>query len=202
MVASIAMYPNNSVKNSFIYTQLNVKTILLQTIPFSISIVFSSIWPIDRTLSGATNPGQSGSGSYGNEGVLRIPKISSITGASPSDSLVSYPGHSLGESYLSAEMQSVYSTAPAGCAIKFSESNYLWSILYNENFFELSVHTTGKKKDYQLWKKHTDVLQLRNVPNYLRLPTQFPIFIYCCPVGFIINEETASTSHVYLSQVS
>ena len=30
------------------------------------------------------------------EGVLRIPQSSSITGTSPSDCLVSYPGHSLG----------------------------------------------------------------------------------------------------------
>ena len=41
---------------------------------------FSSIWPIDRTLSGATTPGQSGHGSDGNEGVLRIPQSSCITG--------------------------------------------------------------------------------------------------------------------------
>ena len=32
----------------------------------------SSIWPIDSALSGATTPGQSGPGSQGNEGVLRI----------------------------------------------------------------------------------------------------------------------------------
>ena len=51
---------------------------------------FSSIWPIDRTLSSATNPRQSEPGSGGNEGVL-----SSITGTSPSDCLVSYPRHSL-----------------------------------------------------------------------------------------------------------
>ena len=31
------------------------------------------IWLIDRTLSGATTSGQSGHGSGGNEGVLRIP---------------------------------------------------------------------------------------------------------------------------------
>ena len=37
--------------------------------------------PIDRTLSGATTPGQSGPGSDGNEGVLCIPKSFSITGA-------------------------------------------------------------------------------------------------------------------------
>ena len=46
-------------------------------------------------------------------GVLRIPQSSSITGNLQSDCLVSYPGHSLGESYPFAEKQSVYSTAPA-----------------------------------------------------------------------------------------
>ena len=52
----------------------------------------SSIWPIDRTLSGATTPGQSGPGSNGNEEVFCIPQSSRITGASPSDCL----GHSFG----------------------------------------------------------------------------------------------------------
>ena len=56
----------------------------------------SSIWPIDRTLSGATTLGQSGPGSDGNEGVLHFPQISSISGTSPSDCLVSYTGHSWG----------------------------------------------------------------------------------------------------------
>ena len=41
----------------FVYTQLNVKTILFQTIQFNISKQFSSIWPIDRILSGATKSG-------------------------------------------------------------------------------------------------------------------------------------------------
>ena len=67
-----------------------------------------STWPIDRTLSGATTPGQSGPGSNGNEEVLRIPQSSSITGAWQSDCLMSYPGHSIGESYASAEMYSVH----------------------------------------------------------------------------------------------
>ena len=51
---------------------------------------FSSIWSIDRTLSGATTPGQSEPRSDSYEGVLHIPQSSSITGASPSDCLVSY----------------------------------------------------------------------------------------------------------------
>ena len=76
------------------------------------------------TLSGATTPGQSGPGSNGNKGVLHIPQSSSSTGASPSDCLVSYPGHSLGESYPSVEMQSVYSTAPADWAT-YEVSNHL-----------------------------------------------------------------------------
>ena len=53
----------------------------------------TSIWPIDRILSGATTPGQSEPESDDNERVLCIPQNSSITGASPSDCLVSYPGY-------------------------------------------------------------------------------------------------------------
>ena len=41
-----------------------------------------------------------------------IPHSSSIIGTSPSGCLVSYPGHSLGGFDPSAEMQSVYSSAP------------------------------------------------------------------------------------------
>ena len=80
---------------------------------------FSSIQPIDRTLSDATTAGQIGPGCDGNEGVLCIPQNFSIPGASPSDCLVSYAGHSLGVSYLSAEMQSMYSAAPANWANTF-----------------------------------------------------------------------------------
>ncbi len=61
---------------------------------------FSSIGPI----SGATSPGQSGPGSDGNKGVLRIPQSSSITGTSPSDCLL-------------GEVLSVYSTALTDWAI-------------------------------------------------------------------------------------
>ena len=35
---------------------LNIKTVPVQVIQFSISTQISSIWPIDRTLSGATSP--------------------------------------------------------------------------------------------------------------------------------------------------
>ena len=71
----------------FVYTQLNIKTVLFQAIQFSGSTQFSPIWPINRTLSDATTPGPSGPRSDGNEEVLRIPQISSITGTSQSDCL-------------------------------------------------------------------------------------------------------------------
>ena len=85
-------------------------TVLFKTIRFS----------INRTLSGATTPGQGGPGSDGNEGIMRIPQNSSTAGTSPSDCLGSYLGHPLegGGSYASAEKQSVYSTAPADWASK------------------------------------------------------------------------------------
>ena len=61
-------------------------------------------------------PSQSGHRNDGNEGILHIPQSSSITTASPSDCLMSHPGHSLGVSYPSADMHLVYSTAPANLA--------------------------------------------------------------------------------------
>ena len=71
------------------------KTVLYHVNQFGISTQSSSIWPIDRALSGATTPAQSGPESAGKEEVLRIPQSSSIIGTSPSDCLVSYPGLSL-----------------------------------------------------------------------------------------------------------
>ena len=51
---------------------------------------------MEKSQSVATTPGQSGPGSEGNEGVLRIPQSFSITGVSLSDRLVSYAGYSFG----------------------------------------------------------------------------------------------------------
>ena len=50
----------------------------------------SFIWPIDKTLSGATTLGQSGPRSDDKEGALCIPQSSSITGTSLSDCFMSY----------------------------------------------------------------------------------------------------------------
>ena len=56
----------------------------------------SLFWPIDMAQLGVTTPGH---GSDINEGILHIHQSSSITGASPSENLVSYSGHLSGESY-------------------------------------------------------------------------------------------------------
>ena len=129
---------NNSIKHqTFVNTQLYDQTVLFQTIQFSIGHLFalslkvSFIWPIDRILSCTTTPGQSGPGSDGNEKVLHILQRSSITGVSPSDGLMSYPGHSLEGGGLTPlqTMQSVDSTAPANRA----HLGWKWLIFWKEN---------------------------------------------------------------------
>ena len=109
------------------------KTVLFQTIPFGVSTQFSSIWPIDRTLSGVTTPIQCRPESDDSERVLRIPQSFSITEASPSGFLVSYPGHSLGRTYLSAEVQSVYSTTRATGLLKGLDPNLKQSNFENQH---------------------------------------------------------------------
>ena len=92
------------------------KTVPFQTIPFSISTQFSSIRPINWTLSGATTKGHRGPGSGGSKGVLRIPQSSSVTEASPLYCLVSYLGHAFWGGVLLFCREAVYSIAPADCA--------------------------------------------------------------------------------------
>ena len=101
----------------------------------------SSFWPVDRILSDATAPGQSGPGSDGSEGVLNILQSSSITGASVSDCLVSYPGHSLVEgSYPSAEIQSVYSVAPADWATWMYAFRYNNTCTYEHIYLSIYIY--------------------------------------------------------------
>ena len=57
-------------------------------------------------------------------GAMAMEQCSSITGISQSDSLVLNQGHSLGGSYLSTEMQSVYSTASNDWAAKKTKITY------------------------------------------------------------------------------
>ena len=74
-----------------------MKTVLFQAIQFNLSTQFSSILQIDRNSWRASTLGHSGLGSNGDEGAPHIPQSSSITGTSPLDCLISYPGFSLVE---------------------------------------------------------------------------------------------------------
>ena len=96
---------------------------------------FNSIWPIDRTLSSAATLGHSEPGNDDNEGALRIPQSSRITGTSTSDCLVSYPGHLFGEFYPSA----VGSIAPADWALVAFGRCIIIIIIQIDFQFSLSV---------------------------------------------------------------
>ena len=134
---------------SSVYIKLNDQTVLFQAIQFSVSKQFSSIWPIDRILSGATPPGSSGPRSNSNIGVLRIPQSSSITEASPSHCLVSYPGHSLGKSYSFAKMELVYSAVPANWAI-YEVQNYFLMFLIHIKVSWLTIVESDPKVPFTI----------------------------------------------------
>ena len=124
----------------------------------------SSIWPIDKTLSGATTLCQSGPGCDGNEEVLCIPQSFCITGASSSDCLVSYPGHSLwwGLSPLQRCSRCILQPQP-------TEMDYDWKVTlvyvlllllleYNKKL----VWPTAKNKSLPSWDMLTFFQQFRS----------------------------------------
>ena len=104
-----------------------------------------SIWPIERTLSGATTPGQSGPGSNGNKGVLHITQISKAR-ASLSDSLLSYPGHVLHQVFSLDDSSS-------------SESFHILEIMFfftikhhNQQLFTYRLYTKGQLTTFKMLK--------------------------------------------------
>ena len=156
-ISSSSVYRKDTV---FVYTLVNIKTVLYLKIKFSIITPFSSIWPIDWTLSVATTPGQGWPVSIGNKGIICIPQSSSITEASPSDCLMSYPGHSLGEFYPSAVMQSGYSTAPTDWAkyfwIQVKLNRVPWFLNSQYMFFSLGaniIHIYQPLRSGRIWHK-------------------------------------------------
>ena len=133
---------SSSISNNLVWHKNTVsisKTVPFQTIQFTISTQSNSIRAMDRTLSGTTTLGQSGPGSNGNKDVLHIPQSSSIYGDSSSDCLVSYPGHSFGESYSSTEMPSVYSTARADGATGHSLGEFYLSAEMQSVYFSATA---------------------------------------------------------------
>ena len=108
---------------SFARTQLNDKTVLFLTIQFSISHLFAFSLNVKQFYQihswnsiCCCHSGPEWAWERWLWRLLRIPPSSSNTEPSSWDCLVSYTGHSLGKSYPSAEIQSVYSTAPSGWA--------------------------------------------------------------------------------------
>ena len=99
---------DNSIKHqSFVYTQLNDQTVLFQTIQFIISIQFKcqpyQVLPLRVRVVQGVMAMKLYSGS---------PKAPSLLKPHHQIVLVSYPQHSLGEFYSTAEWQSVYSAVP------------------------------------------------------------------------------------------
>ena len=73
---------------------------------------------------------QSGPGSDGSEGVLRIPQSSSITRASPWDCLVSYTGHSFGGTVLAPLQRCnrcILQPQPTGPVVRNTLVSCIWT---------------------------------------------------------------------------
>ena len=102
----------------FLYTVKGFQVLLYNshnlTSVLSLHIV-SSVWPIERKISGVTTSGHMGPGSNDNEAVFGdLGNTFHKSSTKPTYGLISYPRHLLGgRPTPSEEMQSVYSTAPA-----------------------------------------------------------------------------------------
>ena len=147
------------------------------------------------TQSGATTPGQSGPGRDVNEGALRIPRSSSITGTLPLNCLVLYIGHSLGRvllpcrdavgvypllqptgsqdtrwwrSYPSVEMHSVYCTPrPDWASLPL---NLFFTSFLNSLIAYLNVSSLSSQKLYLSFFSISSVYQII-IPFYRRFHT-------------------------------
>ena len=94
-----------------------VQKVQILVLEFHLFTIVYSIWLIDRTLSGATTPGQSELGSNGNEEVLYIHlNLQCLSLTIWFFSVISRTLIEAGVSYPSTEIQLVYSTTPANWA--------------------------------------------------------------------------------------
>ena len=144
-------------------------------------------------LKSATTPGQSGSGSDGNKGALIISQSPCITGASPSDCLMSYPGHSLGESYPSAEMQSLYSATPADWAYMYPEKGDYIVFVYNTNPLLLG---------WKIWINSDSSRQIISVIQKLMsqaMLCKFEAFTVVCTCRFTLHGSKLNKCLICLS---
>ena len=100
------------------------------------------------------------------KGMLRIPQSPSITWTLPSDYLVSYPGHLLGGSLTpSAEVQSVYSTAPANWARRSKDKLLRDFLLWTPTHVHASIFRPARTYLYQLCAN--TACSLENLPGVM-----------------------------------
>ena len=109
--------------------------------------------------------------------MLCTPQSSSITGTSPSDYLVSYPGLSLWGSYPPAEVQLVYSTVPADWASFYNSHNLHIRTMTNTFHQDLVyILQTGEKIDaFTSWVgRHTSLYNSQHTSSSCDAPTPVP----------------------------
>ena len=130
-------------------TQFNYQTLLFLTIQFSISHVFAlrlnikQFYLTHRWYWNIT----SGQSELKSDGVFCIPPNSNITGASSSDGLVSYPGHSLGGGRLTPLQRCsrcILHTQPTGVRYLLSDKMLVHVTLEKKNRYKYSCSTLGE----------------------------------------------------------
>ena len=146
---------------------MNHQTVLFLSIKFSIGHLFalslnSSIWPISRTLSGATTSGPSRTGIDSNEGVLCNSQSSSITGALPWDCCILQPqpteppGHSLwGRGAPLQRCCRVYSAAPSPSWRSYASSLSIFILFEKHSRFGIILSNILIHFYFHLKKKTT-----------------------------------------------
>ena len=120
-----------------------------------------SIWPIDKTLRGTTNPGKCWPGSNNNEGVPYIPQWSR-TGASPSNDLVSYLVLELVRIYPSGDKAVLFLRSPALSFEIFSSYTihlyiFVFGIIFTFNLVKvIFMHNVKSRSIYRISGKSTN----------------------------------------------
>ena len=121
------------------------------------SALMSNFYSTIRVPLGATILGHSGPGSDVYEGVLRISRISRITGSSPSDCLVSYQGHLFREGFLLLSRDTVgvlYSPSRLGRCVCGCVCDTTKTLHYGEIFYWGST-----LKFYLMIKQYSSISQ-------------------------------------------
>ena len=128
---------------AYVHSLVIYFTVLFQTDQFSISTKFTSFWPIERTLSSATTPGQNGSRRDGNKGVLKAPALLE-------------PHHQIdlchiqdtrsGSSYFSAEKQSMHFIALID---RYGRKIEFFILFFDHTFVNGNKEMETKKKNME-----------------------------------------------------